>query len=644
MTTDEESRLSAQSLRELESLLTDSTSLQSWNATMLGQASPSLRRHLDPARANCLRFLSLDTSLRVLEVGAEAGALTRYLGENAGYVDALEPDEKLASLARLRTRDLTNVRVITGDLDAVPSDSHYDVIVAVDGLRMASDGPSRESLVRHMLEHLAPGGSLVFAESNKFGLKSWLGSPDDITGRVFDSIEDYPSGELRGALSRKDIDALLSDAGAQPSYLLALPDHTYSRAVVRTAGLPDELRSLASDLAILPSPDLNGMRPKLADERRVWPAVVAAGMEVDLANSWLVVATLGGPSALLADDVFASFDGWQRAAKYTPHTVVRRDNTGVVFDRDYPRSSSTNALHVEDSIAPFAPGRTLLAVMAESDFEDLAPLLLRWRAAVEKTVSDRMWLDSHPGNFVVLPDGGLQAIDLEFASDEHDLDFVLRRGVVSVARDLALRRPPAAWPDTVVRIEDVAILLGESLGFNADSEWVALTLREEAEFQAEVAGERGVVVSKEERFEALRAQLETPVENLPLGSRVFDHVDGMAKDRDLAVGELGERTRELAERSAELAAAHEEQRVLSDRVDSMLAEAATALHESESTIAHLQNEAQHLAQHNDQMSQVLGSRSVRAALRMRGWAARLLPAGSRRRKIVMKLTSRGRRT
>jgi 2-polyprenyl-3-methyl-5-hydroxy-6-metoxy-1,4-benzoquinol methylase len=653
----------APDLRELETLLRESTdNLGSSNAVLLGRANASLRRHLDPARANLLRALNITDADFVLEVGAEAGALTRYLAETAGAVDALEADLSLASLAQLRTRDLDTVRVFAAEVTALPAEPTYSLILAVDLLRRTAPD-NRATVLAHLQSLLLPGGTIVLAESNRLGTKYLMGSPDDVTGRVFDSIENYPHGTTSAAITHADLERILDDAGLRREYLPALPDHTFTRTVVRSSALPAELTSLSADLTLLPSPDQAGVRPKLADERLVWPQLVDNGLDIALSNSWMILLTRDEPSPLLDDTLLASFDGWQRAAQYTPHTQVTRDDSGrVSFNRVYPNRSGESPLLVENSVRPYLRGHTLLASMTDAPFDELGPIFEQWRAAVERTTQDRVWLDLHPGNFIVDGGGDPRPIDLEFASTSHDREFVLQRGLIFSARSLAMARPPESFPADIVLISDLALALGELLGFTRESGWFDAALKGEAALQHEVAGERGGSTTVEHRALDLRAQFDTPLANLPLGPRVFDQVGSMADERDQAhvrLGVFGDRIQVLERRESELEAIiedqtaqlHERDRLLDvQRTDAAAARGLLTRH-----IASLENEIQtiraaasaieialrndihHRYLENERLQALVvlhNSRAVQTALRLRRVAERALPGNSRRRALV----------
>jgi hypothetical protein len=66
--------------------------------------------HISPERANVVRALSSSRPLRkVLEIGAECGAVTRFLCENVNQVTSIETHMLCAAAVRSRCRDLANV-------------------------------------------------------------------------------------------------------------------------------------------------------------------------------------------------------------------------------------------------------------------------------------------------------------------------------------------------------------------------------------------------------------------------------------------------------------------------------------------------------------------------------------------------------
>lgn len=170
--------------------------------------TPAEFAHLGHGRANVLRALRIPSGARVLEIGAEFGALTRYLGEQAAVVHAFEPDAESARTTAARTAGLDNVTVFE-DLGELPADARYDLAVVSE--RYAT--PRVLAVVR---VRLAAGGAVAVAV-------------DDLSGRR----------EVETALDHVDLRTAL--------VLTCTPGHRAARAVL-TRELTREHPRLAAAL------------------------------------------------------------------------------------------------------------------------------------------------------------------------------------------------------------------------------------------------------------------------------------------------------------------------------------------------------------------------------------------------------------
>ena len=278
---------------EILRILQRSKRLDASSHEMLAQATDWPQRyHLSPERANVLRPLQIPRDARVLEIGAACGAVTRYLGEAAVLVDALESRPARARCAAARTRDLPSVRVFCGDIDDLPAGACYDVIVVIGVLEYVGAGVDPQAyrdFLAAVRDRLVDGGSLVLAIENKLGAKYLAGAAEDHSNRVFDSVEGYPQGGRARTLDRRTLTGLLTDAGLQTQTAIAFPDHKLTRAVFRPDLVTEQTESLLYRVPTFPSPDWVGTSEPLADERSVWRSMVQAGLAADTGNSFLMI-------------------------------------------------------------------------------------------------------------------------------------------------------------------------------------------------------------------------------------------------------------------------------------------------------------------------------------------------------------------
>ena len=481
--------------------------------------------HLDSARVNVLRALDLEGAT-ALEIGAGCGAITRYLGEHCALVDALEPVPERAVVARERTRDLSNVEVLVGQLEDVPDGPTYDVILVIGVLEYVGGGASSDApyldFLRGVASRLVEGGTLILAIENKLGVKYLAGAPEDHTNRPFDSLEGYPHGGPARTYSRRELSNLLTAAGLQPEFKLAFPDYKMTRALL--GEFPDSTRSLLHRVPRFPSPDWRDPRPRLTDEYSLWRSLVEAGVEQDFGDSFVVLATKGAAPSRWPQGVAGAFFTVDRRSAYAASTFI--DVDGSVEFRRVARTD--DALHANLTIAPgtaaYCAGRDMIDVICDPA-SDPGALLGQWLALLDAAIAtgEGTPIDLVPHNLVIDDDGVAHTIDIELISPDAPREEVVQRGLVWLADRVARRTPPDRW-DGVESVRDLAIRFGQLLGLDAEGTWVDQAITAEAKVQAEVGvgaprdTDRAAWLARRE--DDLRVRLSLPLNDLPLGARL----------------------------------------------------------------------------------------------------------------------------
>jgi GT2 family glycosyltransferase/2-polyprenyl-3-methyl-5-hydroxy-6-metoxy-1,4-benzoquinol methylase len=637
--------------------LLEETDLRSTNSELIRRAAGRAEAfQLDPARANIVRGLSIPSDAKVLEIGAGMGAVTRYLGERAAVVDALEPVAARARVARARTRDLPGVEVFVGDHDDLPAEPCYDLVVVVGVLEYVGSGQSSSDAYAGFLRRLAAclvdGGTLAVAIENRIGVKYLVGAPEDHTDTVFDSIEGYPAGTHARTFSRRELETLFVAAGLEPTVRIAFPDYKLTRVVMDAEGLATDAPALLRHLPSFPSADLRSARPRLADERAVWETFVEAGLSTEVGNSFLVLAGKGGAQRVWPSDLLAVYYSRGRREAYSFQKRVLRDADGQVsIGRERLGGVEPTAeIIVRDGTELFVEGPTIQA-MIEVDPQKAPDLLRRWRDALAAVVADAVTapLDFVPNNVVVGDDGSLAPIDQEWAGRGWSFDRVLRRGVLWLAAHTARRTPPTRWPE-VSDTRALARMFGASVGLDAAGTWVDVAISEEADFLAEI----GIPVGAEGREDAVRriaadltTMVDEPLADLPLGERLpelFTRVRGYLAeaegDRSLARESESALRGRLADADARWARAAAAERDAGRRIAEAQRLSARATAERE--VAELaRNDADAESQRaraaaasaSAELSQIHRSRAWRLVLRFYRVVDRLAPDGTRRRRV-----------
>ena len=130
--------------------------------------------HLSSQRANILRPLAITPGMKILELGAGMGAITRYLGETGAQVVAVEGASRRAAIARSRTADLANVTVVCDGIMEFAGDvGQFDLVLLIGVLEyaprfIAGSSPAQD-LLRKARQLVKENGRVVIAIENALG-------------------------------------------------------------------------------------------------------------------------------------------------------------------------------------------------------------------------------------------------------------------------------------------------------------------------------------------------------------------------------------------------------------------------------------------------------------------------------------------
>ncbi|PWK85721.1 GT2 family glycosyltransferase [Fulvimonas soli] len=258
--------------------------------------------YLSSRRANLLRPFESLLRGSVLEIGAGCGAITRYLGETAASVVALEPSLRRARTAAKRCEGLRNVSIVVDDLERFQSDARFDVVTLIGVLEYAHRFSERQDAGLHWLRLvrnlLKPEGVLLVAIENQLGLKYFAGAPEDHIGRPMVGVSDNYLPRGARTYGKDALERLLREAGfADVGFALPFPDYKLPNSVLLSDGrdaMPgfDGGAALAAGSAAR-DPQLG--RPPLFAVDRTWRLLAENSLLVDMANSFMAVAHVRRP-------------------------------------------------------------------------------------------------------------------------------------------------------------------------------------------------------------------------------------------------------------------------------------------------------------------------------------------------------------
>ncbi|MEW6720380.1 MAG: methyltransferase [Thermodesulfobacteriota bacterium] len=413
--------------------------------------------HLSPLRANILRPLGIGKDARVLELGCGCGAVTRYLGESAGRVVAVEGSPVRARLARMRCRELDNVEVVACNFDDMDPKGPFDIVTLIGVLEYAGmywrrAGDPFEGALRFARGLLAPDGVLVVAIENRLGMKYFSGCTEDHLGKPFSGIEGYPAPGGPRTFGRRELVELAERCGLpETELLLPFPDYKLPSSFLnaRFASARECREYNLVDWCGEPFRDYTREREHHFSDQLALCSAADAGLLPEFSNSFLLLAAakpIGADSPVRRPDFVAQRFNLLRSPEFRTVTTLAVKNGAPVLSKaragDHPPlPDSPVTLSAEQGI-PFIPGgrslflEMLRAARRDDGGEELVRLVARWvaylrgRALPGTELLPPDHIDCQPGNLILDPSGALRYIDDEWRwHDPVPMDWVLYRGL-----------------------------------------------------------------------------------------------------------------------------------------------------------------------------------------------------------------------
>jgi SAM-dependent methyltransferase len=199
--------------------------------------------HLSPLRRNLLEWYNFPADSSILEVGAGCGALTELFCEKAKNVVAVELSKRRAEIIMARLKKKKNLSIYVGSIEDVILTTKFDIVTMIGVLEYAGSFIRSSRPYHAFLEiakkQLKPGGTLVLALENRFGIKYWAGAREDHTGGLFDGIEGYPGNTSLMTFGKHELEQLLGEAGfSDLTFYYPMPDYKLPTEVFSDDFLP----------------------------------------------------------------------------------------------------------------------------------------------------------------------------------------------------------------------------------------------------------------------------------------------------------------------------------------------------------------------------------------------------------------------
>lgn len=343
--------------------------------------------HLSKIRENILEWYDFDPKGSLLEIGSGCGALSGLFCEKVDHVVAIELSKRRSMINATRNEKHDNLTIMLGNFEDIRIEEKFDYVTLIGVFEYSicyinSENPFMDML-RRAKSFLKPGGKLIIAIENKYGLKYFAGASEDHTGRCFDGLENYVNVDRVRTFSRKTLEKMLVEAGfAANDFYYPMPDYKLPDEIYSDRHLP----SFGSIRNACVSYDRD--RYELIDERLFYDSACEDGSFQDFANSFLVISTAEGgldkntveyakynrlraPQFQIATKIVTGADGVKRVEKkalrkeaeaHIYHLEENRRKLSESFSKINGNITCVDILKCEDgkAVFPYVEGTSLL--------------------------------------------------------------------------------------------------------------------------------------------------------------------------------------------------------------------------------------------------------------------------------------------
>ncbi|MBW1635347.1 MAG: class I SAM-dependent methyltransferase [Deltaproteobacteria bacterium] len=244
--------------------------------------------HLSPVRQNIINWYPFNKNSNLLEVGGGCGAITGALCNLLHEVKVVELSKRRSQINFERHIHFDNLEIIVGNLNDIIFESKFDYVMLngvleYAGSFTASKAPYKDFL-KNVKNYLRPGGKLILAIENRYGLKYFAGAKEDHTAKEFDGITGYIGNSNVRTFGKIELEKLLNESGFSAlEFYYPHPDYKMPMEIFSEYWLPK------ADAIFSHSTNFDFDRYDLFDESVAFQGLIENGQYEFFANSFLVI-------------------------------------------------------------------------------------------------------------------------------------------------------------------------------------------------------------------------------------------------------------------------------------------------------------------------------------------------------------------
>lgn len=268
---------------------------EEYNQVIAREQDWAVMYHLSHQRTNIISWYLFREHAKVLEVGSGCGAITGAVAEHAGSVTCVDLSKRRSMINAYRNKEKSNIRIMMGNFkDVEPSlDEDFDYATLIGVFEygkgyIGGECPYHEFLTT-IMNHIKPGGRLLLAIENRFGLKYWAGCREDHVGILFEGIEGYQNTSGVRTFTKPEITRIMEECGyTDYKFYYPYPDYKLPTVIYSDEYLPKQ-GELIQNIC-----NFDRDRLVLFDEGKAFDQIIKDGLFPLYSNSFFIEITKEG--------------------------------------------------------------------------------------------------------------------------------------------------------------------------------------------------------------------------------------------------------------------------------------------------------------------------------------------------------------
>lgn len=313
--------------------------------------------HLAHERENILSWYPFAAGAKVLEVGSGCGAVTGAVAASAALVTCIDLSKKRSTVNAVRHKDCSNITIKLGNFQDVEKDLDrdfdYATLIGVFEYGRGYIGGEKpyHGFLTTVMDHIRPGGKLLLAIENKFGLKYWAGCREDHAGVYFEGLEGYQHTTGVRTFTRPELIQIMEDCGySDYKFYYPYPDYKFPAVIYSDDYLP-RTGELNQNIC-----NFDRERLVLLDEGKVYDQILESGLFPLYANSFFVEITKPGVGEDISDTdkgeqiLYTKYSSARSKAFSIQTRIVRgMDGKNTLYKKAEYKEGQAHIRHIEEA-------------------------------------------------------------------------------------------------------------------------------------------------------------------------------------------------------------------------------------------------------------------------------------------------------